>query len=144
MTRALLHLLLASVAMTPAGAAETPLSVKSSFRLGDAGVLCTAQVRPTDQRLSGMFDRSYLLTCRDAAAPVGSVIAVRRPVDLARRAERLAAGSLACRAEEVGDDRQSGRSAGTSLPRRGGGDRLPALCRTARQDHIPGRGPGRI
>ncbi|HET9336046.1 MAG TPA: CHAT domain-containing protein [Sphingomicrobium sp.] len=100
MTRALHILLLAGVAMAPAAAAETPLSVKSSFRLGDAGVLCTAQVRPTDQRLSGVFDRSYLLTCRDAAAPIGSVLAVRRPVDLAGEPSALGAGSLACRAEE--------------------------------------------
>jgi CHAT domain-containing protein len=101
MTRALLHLLLAGVAMTPATAAETPLSVKSSFRLGDAGVLCTAQVRPTDTRLSGVFDRSYLLTCRDAAAPIGSVLAVRRSVDLAGEPSALATGVLACRPEET-------------------------------------------
>ena len=47
-----------------------PLSTRDSFRLGDAGVLCTAQAKPTDERLRGMFDRGYLLTCRDAAAPV--------------------------------------------------------------------------
>ena len=51
---------------------------EASFRLGDAGVLCTAQIKPTDPRLTGIFDRSYQLTCRDAAAPVGSVLALRR------------------------------------------------------------------
>ncbi len=101
MTRALHMLLLASAAIAPAGAAETPLSIKSSFRLGDAGVLCTAQVRPTDVRLSGMFDRSYQLTCRDAAAAIGSVLAVRRPIDLAAEPSALQAGRLACKAEEA-------------------------------------------
>jgi CHAT domain-containing protein len=101
MTRALQLLLLASAAMAPANAAaETPLSIKPSFRLGDAGVLCTAQVRPTDARLSGIFDRSYLLTCRDAAGPIGSVLAVRRTVDLAREPSALPMGQLSCKAEE--------------------------------------------
>jgi CHAT domain-containing protein len=84
-----------------ADAADTPLSVRSSFRLGNAGVLCTAQVKPTDPRLTGMFDRAYQLTCRDAAAPVGSVIAVRRAVDLAREPSALPTGALSCRAEET-------------------------------------------
>ena len=66
-----------------AAQSQLPLSTRNSFRLGDEGVLCTAQVKPTDQRLTGIFDRAYLLTCRDAASPVGSVIAVRRTVDLA-------------------------------------------------------------
>ena len=102
MTRALHLMLLAGVALAPglAQADTVPLSVRPSFRLGDAGVLCTAQVRPTDPRLQGIFDRSYQLTCRDAAAPVGSVIAVRRTVDLAREPSALPVGQLACRAEE--------------------------------------------
>ena len=102
MTRALHMLLLASVAAMPsiASAAEAPLSVRSSFRLGDAGVLCTAQIKPTDPRLTGMFERSYQLTCRDAAAPVGSVLALRRTVDLAREPSALPSGPLACKPEE--------------------------------------------
>jgi hypothetical protein len=47
MTRALM-MLLAGVAALPSVAAAqsgSPLSVRSGFRLGDAGVLCTAQVR---------------------------------------------------------------------------------------------------
>ena len=46
-----------------------PISARNSFRLGDAGVLCTAQVKPTDERLKAMFDRAYLITCRDATSP---------------------------------------------------------------------------
>jgi len=101
MTRALHILLMAGAAAAPAMAAEPPLSIKSSFRLGDAGVLCTAQIRPTDPRLTGMFDRAYQLTCRDAAGPVGSVLAVRRPVDPATERSALPVSGLSCKAEEV-------------------------------------------
>ncbi|WP_294120698.1 CHAT domain-containing protein [Sphingomonas sp.] len=100
MTRALQFLLLASVAL-PAGAAEPPLSIRSSFRLGDSGVLCTAQVRPSDPRLTGMFDRGYQLTCRDAAGPIGSLLAVRRAIDPATEKSVLPTGTLACKAEET-------------------------------------------
>ena len=102
MTRILRMMMLAGAAMTPglAQAAEQPLSIRSSFRLGDAGVLCTAQVRPTDKRLSGMFDRSYLLTCRDAAAPIGSVLAVRRAVDAAAEPSALPMGAINCKPQE--------------------------------------------
>ena len=102
MTRALM-MLLAGVAALPSVAAAqsgSPLSVRSGFRLGDAGVLCTAQVRSTDPRLAGLFDRAYQLTCRDAAGPIGSMIAVRRAVDLANERTSLQSGALTCRPEE--------------------------------------------
>ena len=82
-----------------AGPAHVPLSTRNSFRLGDAGVLCTAQVKPTDARLANIFDRAYLLTCRDAASAVGSVIAVRRSVELAGEKSALPAGALTCGGE---------------------------------------------
>jgi len=102
MTRSLHLMLLAGVALVPslAHADTLPLSVRPSFRLGDAGVLCTAQIKPTDPRLQGIFDRSYQLTCRDAAAPVGSVLAMRQAIDLAREPSTLPVGPLTCRAEE--------------------------------------------
>ncbi|MGH6705796.1 MAG: tetratricopeptide repeat protein, partial [Sphingomicrobium sp.] len=103
MTRALI-MLLAGVATLPSIASAqsgSPLSVRSGFRLGDAGVLCTAQVKSTDPRLSGLFDRAYQLTCRDAAGAIGSMIAVRRPVDLANERTALLSGPLSCRAEET-------------------------------------------
>jgi len=102
MTRLAKLMLLAGAALAPglAHADTVPLSVRPSFRLGDAGVLCTAQIKPTDPRLQGIFDRSYQLTCRDAAAPVGSVLALRHTVDLAREASALPIGPLTCRAEE--------------------------------------------
>ena len=70
----------------------------NGFRLGDAGVLCTAQVQPADRRLTGVFDRAYVLTCRDAASAVGSLIAVRRAVDIAGEASIIKSGALACSA----------------------------------------------
>ena len=90
------------IATAPASAAgnggivSVPLSTRSSFRIGDAGVLCTAQSKSTDTRLSGLFDRAYLLTCRDAATAIGSVMALRRPVNLAGETSVLKTGALSC------------------------------------------------
>ncbi|MET0137603.1 MAG: CHAT domain-containing protein, partial [Sphingobium sp.] len=70
----------------PTMASAQPLSVRNSFRVGSSGVLCSAQIAPADKRLSGLFDRAYRLTCRDAAGAVGSVIAVRHDVDPASAA----------------------------------------------------------
>ncbi|MCW3796195.1 CHAT domain-containing protein [Sphingomonas sp. BN140010] len=81
----------------PAPAALTDvLSTRNSWRIGSDGVLCTAQFRSLDPRLGGMFDRAYDLTCRDAAAPVGSAVAVRGKLDL----RGLAAGQR-CEAEHM-------------------------------------------
>ena len=97
-----LRLALLASSLIAAGAAaakkEPPLATLNGFRLGDAGVLCTAQVRPGDQRLTGVFDRAYILTCRDAASAVGSLIAVRRAVDIANEASVIKTGGLACSA----------------------------------------------
>src|SRR4029453_3175742 len=75
---------------------EPPLSITNGFRLGDAGVLCTAQVRPADRRLTGVFDRAYILTCRDAASAGGRLIAVRRGVDIASEQSVIKSGPLSC------------------------------------------------
>jgi hypothetical protein len=63
-----LALLASSLLVAGAAAAkkDPPLSTLNGFRLGDAGVLCTAQVQPADRRLTGVFDRAYVLTYRDA------------------------------------------------------------------------------
>jgi len=84
--------LLASAA--PVQAADG-LAVRNSFRIGSEGVSCTAQFSALDPRLKTMFDRAYGLTCRDAAAPIGSALVVRRPLPLAA----LASGQE-CLAEE--------------------------------------------
>ena len=96
-----------AVAVIAAGGAlaaplsSQPVSTRNSFRLGSSGVLCTAQSKPTDPRLKGMFDRAYLLTCRDAASPVGSLIVVRRAIDLIREPSALPVGKLDCKPAAV-------------------------------------------
>jgi CHAT domain-containing protein/tetratricopeptide (TPR) repeat protein len=90
-------LLASAVAVTaPAFGAPLPIANRTSFRLGDAGVMCTAQSRATDSRLTGIFDRAYVLTCRDAASAVGSLLAVRRAIDPVREPGLIATGALSC------------------------------------------------
>ena len=70
--------LLAAAAMVmPAQAAPRSLKLESSFRLGDRGVLCTAQSLGVAPLLQSMFDRGYALVCRDAATQVGQLWALR-------------------------------------------------------------------
>jgi CHAT domain-containing protein len=61
-----------AIAATP----KSP-SISDSFRIGTSGVLCTAQTRPLDPNLRGMFDRGYAVICRDAASAVGTLYALR-------------------------------------------------------------------
>jgi tetratricopeptide (TPR) repeat protein len=77
------------------GAAAQPVSLRDSFAIGSGpGVVCTAQSAPTDPALSDMFDRGYRIVCRDAAAAVGRIYALRlRGGDpAARLAARRGAG----------------------------------------------------
>lgn len=60
----------------PPARAES-LALSDSFRIGNAGVLCTAQVQVSDPALKSLFDRAYRIVCRDAAQPVGSLYALR-------------------------------------------------------------------
>ena len=71
--------LLALAASLPVQAQNSgqSLQLADSFRIGTAGVLCTAQAQVSDPALKGMFDRGYRIVCRDAAAPVGSLYALR-------------------------------------------------------------------
>lgn len=85
-----------AAATVPVMAKVTPLSIRNSFRVGSAGVTCTAQNAPGDGRLSGMFDRSYRITCRDAAGAVGSLIAVRRDVSLSTEPTGLPGVTVEC------------------------------------------------
>jgi hypothetical protein len=98
--RALLFTSTIAVALPAVGAGVLPIANRTSFRLGDAGVTCTAQSRATDVRLTGIFDRAYVLTCRDASSAVGSVLAVRRPLDLASEPGMIKTGQLVCGAAE--------------------------------------------
>jgi CHAT domain-containing protein len=91
-----LALLGAAIAPAPVLAQGQPLSVRNSFRVGNAGVLCTAQNAADDNRLSGMFDRSYRLTCRDAAGAVGSLVALHREAPLGSVPNGMGVKELAC------------------------------------------------
>lgn len=79
-----------------AGTPEPPLSIRNSFRIGTSGVTCTAQNTPLDDRLGGLFDRGYRLSCRDAAGAVGTILAVRRDVALVSERSGLAGVTLHC------------------------------------------------
>ncbi len=98
LSRFLLLATSASIASGAIGATTLPIANRTSFRLGDSGVMCTAQSRATDTRLTGIFDRAYVLTCRDASSAVGSLLAVRRHIDPAAEPSALKSGSLTCSA----------------------------------------------
>src|SRR5438067_1060412 len=73
--------------------AATPLSVRDSWRIGNAGTsFCSAQSLTVDKALTGMFDGGYSITCRDAALPVGKLYKVK---DEAGAEARLAADRAA-------------------------------------------------
>ena len=58
--------------------AATPLSVRDSWRIGNAGTsFCSAQSLTVDKALTGMFDAGYSITCRDAALPVGKLYKIK-------------------------------------------------------------------
>jgi CHAT domain-containing protein/tetratricopeptide (TPR) repeat protein len=87
-------LALAALAAAPAAAAE-PISLQDSFRLGSGGgAVCSAESASRDPALKDMFDRGYAIICRDAAAPVGRLYAlkVRRDDPVARLAGLRQAG----------------------------------------------------
>jgi CHAT domain-containing protein len=89
MTRAGLFAFAALAAASAADGAEPRISLQDSFRLGSGGsTVCSAEASSRDPALSDMFDRSYAIVCRDAAAPVGRLYAlkVRREDPAARLA----------------------------------------------------------
>lgn len=88
-------------------AQDGSLAVRDSFRIGSRGVMCSAQSDTLDLATTGMFDRAYAIVCRDAAAEVGSLYAVRTVggneglAFLNRRKARLSCAPA--RVEAVGD-----------------------------------------
>jgi CHAT domain-containing protein len=61
-----------------AQAADVSPSLLDSFRLGSgSSVLCRVQANFSGPALDGMFDRGYTIVCRDAAAPIGHLYALR-------------------------------------------------------------------
>jgi CHAT domain-containing protein/tetratricopeptide (TPR) repeat protein len=65
-------------------------SMADSFRLGVGGdTLCQVQSAPADPTAPGLFDRAYAVVCRDAAAPIGHLYALREgPSDPAARLDK--------------------------------------------------------
>lgn len=72
-----------------APAAGQAISLRDSFPIGSgAGALCSAQLAARDPAATGMFDRAYAITCRDAAVPVGHLYALRmQPEEFSRQKE---------------------------------------------------------
>src|SRR4051794_14707924 len=79
-------------------AGAVPLSVRDSFRIGTSGsVFCTAQSLGADKALTGMFDRGYAITCRDAAVQVGQIYALKgQGAEPGQRLAALRAGQVRC------------------------------------------------
>jgi CHAT domain-containing protein len=70
-------LIFLAMATSNLATAAEPISATDSFRVGNKGVLCTAQSRSEDDQFKSMFDRGYEIVCRDAAMPVGRLYALR-------------------------------------------------------------------
>ena len=79
-----------------ARAQGVPLSLRNTFRIGTGGVICSAQNTPLDPRLNSMFDRGYRLSCRDAAGAVGTMVAVRRAIDIGALPTAMAGTQINC------------------------------------------------
>jgi len=90
--------LTAAPARAATSAADRP-GLQDVFRLGDAsGALCQVQAATADPAFRTMFDRAYTVVCRDAAAPVGHVYALREGAgdDPLARLDALRADKATC------------------------------------------------
>lgn len=84
--------------------ANESLATRDSFRIGSRGVLCSAQSDPMNANATGMFDRAYAIVCRDAAAEIGTLYAIRTTGENAGTAfigRRLA--GMSCRPAAIRD-----------------------------------------
>ena len=71
----------AAAAIAPLAAAraqEDRPSLRDSFGLGgEQNALCQVEARGSDPAVATIFDRAWLIVCRDAARPVGRIYALR-------------------------------------------------------------------
>ena len=108
-----------------AQAAPRSLKLETGFRLGDAGVLCTAQSLGVDPLLTSMFDRGYALVCRDAATRVGALWALRSGAGAAAPALLAGRGGGGC--GTPASISLGGISGISRVQCSGGGDGVPRL-----------------
>ena len=77
--------LLATSAAVPAWAQGEDPTLRDSFSIGSqGGSLCEVQATVRDAVVKGMFDRAWVIVCRDASQPVGYVRMLRASADDAR------------------------------------------------------------
>ncbi|WP_422060426.1 CHAT domain-containing protein [Sphingopyxis sp.] len=93
--------LLAALALAAPGTAQAQVgdpTLRDSFSIGDqGGSLCEVQATVRDSVIKGMFDRGWLIVCRDASQPVGYVRMLRATPDEARaRIDQARTGTILC------------------------------------------------
>jgi len=111
MSKALISIAAATACLAVGGSAPAaPLSVRDSFRIGNAGtVFCSAQSIASDKAFGGMFDIGYSVTCRDAALPVGKLYKLRNPASATQRLAAVRAERVTCSAAHPGSVGEIGR-----------------------------------
>jgi tetratricopeptide (TPR) repeat protein len=98
--------ILAALALGAGGTAhaqgEDP-TLRDSFAIGSqGGSLCEVQATVRDSVIDGMFDRAWMILCRDASQPVGYVRMLRAtPADAKARIDRGRAGTIDCDAADA-------------------------------------------
>lgn len=90
---------LALPGVAPAQEVQDP-TLRDSFAIGDkGGSLCEVQATVRDSVIDGMFDRAWMILCRDASQPVGYVRMLRAtPAEAQARVDRARSGTITCTA----------------------------------------------
>ena len=79
----------------------TDPTLQDSFSIGDqGGSLCEVQATVRDSVVKGMFDRAWMILCRDASQPIGYVRMLRAsPAEARARIEQARVGAISCTAD---------------------------------------------
>ena len=96
--------ILAALACAAPGAVQaqgTDPTLRDSFSIGDqGGSLCAVQATVRDSVIDGMFDRAWVILCRDTSQPVGYVRMLRADAASAKaRVERARTNAVSCTAD---------------------------------------------